>query len=307
MDIVSIGEPLMELSNTDKGIYKEGFGGDTSNFLMAAARQGVSTAYFTKIGQDTFGNSFMKLWESENVDTSYIKRMKTAHTGLYFITYTEKGHEFSYFRAGSAASTMTPEEVPEDLIASSRLLHISGISQAISNSACDAVFEAVKLAKKHNVIVTYDPNVRLKLWSWDRAKAIINATVPYSDIFMPSLEDAETLTGMSGSDKITDYYHSLGVSIVVLKLGKNGVMVSDGKQKKIIPGYVVETVDQTGAGDTFDGAFCARYVKGATPFEAAQYANAAAALSTKGYGAVTPIPREKEVEDFLSLQETLNH
>ena len=70
MDIVSIGEPLMELSNTEKGIYKEGFGGDTSNFLMAAARQGAQTAYFTQVGQDTFGDAFMKLWESEGVDTA---------------------------------------------------------------------------------------------------------------------------------------------------------------------------------------------------------------------------------------------
>lgn len=300
MDIVSIGEPLMELSNTEPGIYKEGFGGDTSNFLMAAARQGVQTAYFTQIGQDAFGNAFMKLWESENVDTSYVNRLSTAHTGLYFITYTEKGHEFSYFRAGSAASLMAPADVPEELIAKSKLLHISGISQAISNSACDAVFEAVKLAKKHNVIVTYDPNIRLKLWSVERARAIINATVPMCDIFMPSLEDAETLTGMSGAEKIADYYHSLGVSTVILKLGKHGVLVSADGHQEIIPGFVVDTVDQTGAGDTFDGAFCARYLKGATPMEAARYANAAAALSTRGYGAVTPIPREAEVEAFLA-------
>lgn len=300
MDIVSIGEPLMELSNTEPGVYKEGFGGDTSNFLMAAARQGVQTAYFTQIGQDAFGNAFMKLWESENVDTSYVNRLSTAHTGLYFITYTEKGHEFSYFRAGSAASLMAPADVPEELIAKSKLLHISGISQAISNSACDAVFEAVKLAKKHNVIVTYDPNIRLKLWSVERARAIINATVPMCDIFMPSLEDAETLTGMSGAEKIADYYHSLGVSTVILKLGKHGVLVSANGHQEIIPGFVVDTVDQTGAGDTFDGAFCARYLKGATPMEAARYANAAAALSTRGYGAVTPIPREAEVEAFLA-------
>ncbi len=303
MDIVSIGEPLMELSNTEKGIYKEGFGGDTSNFLMAAARQGVETAYFTQIGQDAFGDAFMKLWESENVDTSYVNRLSTAHTGLYFITYTEKGHEFSYFRAGSAASLMTPADVPEDLIAKAKLLHISGISQAISNSACDAVFEAVKIAKKHGVTVTYDPNVRLKLWSIERARAIINATVPACDIFMPSLEDAESLTEMSGAEAIADYYHSLGVSIVILKLGKNGVLVSADGKKEIISGFVVDTVDQTGAGDTFDGAFCAKYVKGADPFAAARYANAAAALSTRGYGAVTPIPKEEEVEEFLASRE----
>ncbi len=302
MDIVSIGEPLMELSNTEKGIYKEGYGGDTSNFLMAAARQGAKTAYFTQIGQDTFGDAFMDLWESEGVDTSHVNRLATAHTGLYFITYTEKGHEFTYFRAGSAASKMEPSDVPEKLIESSKLLHISGISQAISSSACDAVFEACKIARKNHVTVTYDPNIRLKLWSKERAAAIINATIPYCDIFMPSLEDAQSITSMEDPEKIADYYHSIGVKVVVLKLGSEGVMVSADGMKEIIPGYKVETVDQTGAGDTFDGAFCSRYIKGISPMECARYANAAAALSTKGYGAVTPIPTEKEVEEFLLAQ-----
>ena len=119
---------------------------------------------------------------------------------------------------------------------------------------------------------------------------------------MPSLEDAESLTEMTGAEEIADYYHSIGVSTVILKLGKHGVMVSADGKKEIIPGFVVDTVDQTGAGDTFDGAFCAKYLKGATPMEAAKYANAAAALSTRGYGAVSPIPRELEVEAFLAAQ-----
>ena len=104
---------------------------------------------------------------------------------------------------------------------------------------------------------------------------------------------------MEDPEKIADYYHSIGVKVVVLKLGSEGVMVSADGMKEIIPGYKVETVDQTGAGDTFDGAFCSRYIKGISPMECARYANAAAALSTKGYGAVTPIPTETEVEEFL--------
>lgn len=304
MDIVSIGEPLMELSNIDQDIYQKGFGGDTSNFLMAAARQGASTAYFTQIGQDAFGDSFMKLWKSEGVDTSYVNRLSYAHTGLYFITYTEKGHEFTYFRAGSAASLMGPADVPEEMISRAKLLHISGISQAISNSATDAVFKACKIARAHGVTITYDPNIRLKLWSKERAAAIINATLPYCDIFMPSLEDSEQITGLNEQDAIVGYYHGLGVKVVVLKLGSKGVLVSDEGVKTAVPGYKVASVDQTGAGDTFDGAFCSRYVKGLPPLACAKYANAAAALSTRGYGAVTPIPFEKEVLEFLTGQES---
>lgn len=120
MCIVAIGEPLLEFSNikTEQGdnVYLPGFGGDTSNFIVAAARQGASTAYFTHIGADAFGDLFLDLWRREGVDVSYVVRSQDAHTGMYFITYTESGHQFTYMRKGSAASKMKPEDVPESLI-----------------------------------------------------------------------------------------------------------------------------------------------------------------------------------------------
>lgn len=299
MDIVSIGEPMMEFRSANDGMYQEGVGGDTSNFLVAAARQGAKTAYITQVGQDAFGDAFMELWRREGVDTSYVKRVPDAHTGLYFITYAGREHKFSYFRKGSAASRMTPSDIPKEAIAGAKLLHVSGISQAISNSACDAVFAACQLAKKNRVAITYDPNIRLSLWPRERAAAMINGTVPYCDIFLPSLEDAQSLTGIEAPDRLADYYHSIGVKVLVLKLGSKGVLVSYGGKREVIPGFSVETVDQTGAGDTFDGAFCSQYIKGKDPLECARYANGAAALSTRGYGAVKAIPKAAEVEEFL--------
>jgi 2-dehydro-3-deoxygluconokinase len=303
MCIVAIGEPLLEFSNitTEQGdnVYLPGFGGDTSNFIIAAARQGASTAYFTHIGADAFGDLFLDLWRREGVDVSYVVRSQDAHTGMYFITYTESGHQFTYMRKGSAASRVKPEDIPEALIKKAKILHVSGISQAISESACDAVFHAINIAKKNDVIVTYDPNLRLKLWGLDRARAVIHATAAMADIFFPSQEDVQQLTGLTEPDSLVDYYHSLGIKTILLKLGSKGVLVSDSKSRKLIPGLKVDTVDQSGAGDTFDGAFCAQYLKGYGIFESAEYANAAAALSTMGHGAVTPIPYRKDTEVFL--------
>lgn len=310
MDILAIGEPLMELSDIDyEGcrVYLPGYGGDTSNFIIAASRQGVQTAYFTHVGNDTFGNRFLKLWSHEGVDADTVKVSETAHTGIYFITHTDKGHEFSYMRKGSAASLVTPDDLPVELIKNCRLLHISGISQAISDSACDTIFAAARIARENGVKVSYDANLRLKLWSLDRARAVIHATVPLCDVYMPSLEDSVSLTGLSDPKEIIEYYHKLGAVNVILKCGKNGVIVSGPengeKVYESIPGFVVDTVDQTGAGDTFDGAFCAKYLSGGGLIASANYANAAAALSTKGYGAVTPIPRRVDVEAFLASKQ----
>ncbi len=304
-DILALGEPMLEfnqLSENHRTVYLPGYGGDTSNVAVAAARQGASVGMLTRLGQDSFGDEFIKLWQAEGIDTSQIIRDNHAATGIYFVTHSEQGHAFTYFRKGSAASLIKPEELPVKAIAEAKLLHVSGISQAISNSACDTVFAAMEIAKAHNVKISYDTNLRLKLWPLNRAKAIIMETIAHSDICLPSLEDVTSLTGLRDPDTIVDFFLNRGAGIVALKLGAKGVLVADATQRQRLDGFKVQTVDATGAGDSFDGAFIAQLLAGASLAQAARYANAAAALSTKGHGAVTPIPSRQEVEAFLNSQ-----
>ena len=175
-EIVCIGEPLFELNQPHgEDIFRQGHGGDTSNCAIAAARQGASVAYVTAVGADQFGDSFLDLWKRENIDVTAVKRSPIAHTGLYFVTHGEDGHVFSYMRAGSAASRMTPDDLPEAMIRSARVVHASGISQAISSSAADTVFSAMRTARANGVLVSYDTNLRLRLWPLDRARAVIHA------------------------------------------------------------------------------------------------------------------------------------
>ena len=212
--IVGLGEPLVEFNCVhaeEPQTYLQGFGGDTSNMVIAAARLGASTGYITGVGDDPFGRMFLKLWETEGVDTCGVAIDSAAPTGVYFVTHGVHGHEFSYLRAGSAAGRLAPERLP--LVA-----------------AC----------------------------------------------------------------------HAAGAPVVVLKRGSDGCVVSDGTRREHIPGHVVRNVDATGAGDCFDGAFAARIVAGDDPFAAAHYANAAAALATKGFGAVAPLPRDAGVRALLA-------
>ncbi len=299
-DIICLGEPLLEFNHQPDGRYLPGFGGDTSNCAIAAARQGASTGYATRIGDDTFGRQFLMLWADEGVDTRAVETDGSAHTGIYFVTHSEAGHEFSYFRAGSAASRMSALDIPKEYIAGAKILHVSGISQAISDSAADAVFAALDIAKSAHVMVSYDTNLRLKLWPLDRARAVTHAAMAMCDIALPGLEDAEQLTGLQAPDDIADFYLSLGAQIVGLTLGSAGTLVATSSERQTIPAWPVDAVDATAAGDTFDGAFLAEIVAGRSPFEAAAYANAAAALSTQGYGAVAPMPRRSDVEAFMS-------
>lgn len=302
LDILAMGEPLMEFSEVERGgerVFLPGFGGDTSNAAVAAARQGARVGYFTALGGDAFGQDFLALWDREGIDRSRVPVRAQARTGIYFISHGPDGHQFSYWRTGSAASLVRPGDVPEDLVRASRVLHVSGISQAISDTACDAVFHAIAVAKAAGRTVSYDTNLRLRLWPLERARAVIHAAVALSDICLPGLDDARQLTGLQTPDEIAAHYLGLGCTVVALTLGKDGTLVAVPGESRMVPAYPVQAVDATGAGDTFDGAFLAEWLQSGDPFAAASYANAAAALSTLGYGAVAPIPRRDAVETFL--------
>ncbi len=298
-DLLCMGEPMQEFNqqpNTET--FLRGHGGDTANAAIAAARAGASVGYITAIGQDAPGESFLRLWAQEGVDSATVKRDPQAATAVYFVTHGPQGHSFSFHRTDSAASRYAPADVPAAAIRTARMLHLSGISQAISATACDACFHAMQVAREAGVAISYDTNLRLKLWPRARAVAVMHAAIAMADFCLPSLDDATALTGLDDPDAVADFYLKL-CPVVVVKLGRAGAMLATRESRTRVAPHQVAAVDATGAGDTFAGSFLARHLAGDTLAEAARYANAAAALSTTGYGAVAPIPHPAAVRDLL--------
>ena len=177
---------------------------------------------------------------------------------------------------------------------------MSAIGQAISESARATCGVAIAEARSAGVTVSYDTNLRLRLWDLDLARSVVDATVALCDILLPSLDDSQQLTGLQEPEAIVDRYLKLGAPLVALKMASQGCLVATESERFRLPGHTVQAVDATGAGDTFDGAFLARLLAGDDFRDAARYANVAAALSTRGYGAVTPIPRADEVRAALA-------
>lgn len=298
-DLVTVGEPLLEFARLEDGsrpTYLQGFGGDTSNVAVAAARQGASVAVLARLGSDAFGDAFVDLWTTEGIDTTLVQRDDTAPTGVYFIDYDAHGHRFTYLRERSAATRLGPDLLPYDALSDAKAIHVSGITQAISTESCDATFAAIAHGRANGVLVSYDPNLRLKLWPLPRARAVVLATIADVDLLLPSEDDASTLVGTDDRDAILDELLSRGARTVVLKLGPEGVIVATAERRRSIPAHPVEAVDATGAGDTFDGALLARILAGDDVEEAARHAVVAAALSTMGHGAVAPMPTRADVE-----------
>jgi 2-dehydro-3-deoxygluconokinase len=297
-EILAIGEPMVEFNQSGgrhSREYLQGFGGDTSNFSIAAARQGADVAYFTRLGDDVYGQMLRDLWAREGVDATAVQSDEDAFTGIYFVTHGESGHQFSFYRTGSAASRMHASQLPLELLRGARVLHVSGISFAISASAADTCYAAIEAAHAAGVMVSFDTNLRLRLWSKDRARGVMTDVIGLADICLPSYDDIVVITGLTDPDALVDFCLKRGARTVALKLGADGAIVADRNQRIRLEPHPCSPVDATGAGDTFGGAFVARLLAGDDLATAGRYATVAAALSTEGYGAVEPIPTADEV------------
>ena len=303
-DVVALGEAMVEFNQTAPGQpqYLQGFGGDTSNAVIAAARAGARTAYLTRVGGDNFGSSLLDLWQGEQVDTRAVEVDPSQATGIYFVTHGPQGHEFNYRRAGSAASRMTPAWLAGGAAAAIRdakILHVSGISMAISPDACETVLDAMRVAREAGTLVSLDSNLRLKLWTLQQAHDALLTALVLTDIFLPSLDDLAVLAGSKQGQELVDWSHAAGAASVVLKLGGDGALASDGQRIESIAGHRVPLADATGAGDCFCGNLLARLAMDDSLFEAARWANAAAAIAVQGFGAVAPLPRPDQVRSLL--------
>lgn len=307
VDIIALGEPMVEFNQTGEGggrLYLQGFGGDTSNFAIAAARQGARVAYASALGDDPYGALLCRLWDQEGVCHASVATNPQAFTAIYFVTHGEQGHQFSFFRSGSAASRMRPADLPLARIRAAQVLHLSGISLAISDSAADTCFAAIDEARAAGVRVSFDTNLRLKLWPVQRARAVMGEAMALCDICLPSYEDIVAITGLTEPDALVDHCLRRGAKTVALKLGERGALVANAHERHAIAPAPCTPVDATGAGDTFGGAFVARLIAGDGLADAGRYAATSAALSTQGYGAVAPIPRAEAVRAALQADQS---
>jgi 2-dehydro-3-deoxygluconokinase len=307
-DIIGLGEPLVELAAEERGPlgsvrrFRRGWGGDTFNCVVAAARLGASSGYMTRVGDDPFGRALLGLCVEEGIDASRIITDPESYTGLYLIALGEdRRHAFTYFRVGSAASRLHPDEIDEEYIGAARILHTSGITQAISDSALAAADRAIEVARRSGIVVSYDANLRPALRPIPLLRENFGTTAPRADVVFLSGEDIAHLYGDIGAEEAATRVLDLGSPLVVVKSGQAGCLVAlRDEGLYVCPPWPVELVDPSGGGDAFAGAFLVEWLlRGATLADAGRLANAVGALTVSGLGAVTPIPTRQRLEEFM--------
>jgi len=310
IDIISLGEAMVEFYSKDNvsleraKCFEKSLGGDTANLLYAASRFNKKCGFVSRVGNDEFGKYLIDVLKREGVDVSHTLVEDESSTGVYFISLLEGGErDFIYYRRDSAASHLSPANIDFSYVSKCRIFHSSGISQAISPSCREAVFKAAEIAKKSGALFSYDPNIRLKLWSAKTAREVVDCTLEMADIVVSSLEDIKSIGYPGSPDDVARNILRKGPKIVAFKLGSSGSLVMTDKERIRTPGFKVNVVDTTGAGDVFNGVFLAGVLEGRGLDETSKYANAAAALKTLGRGAVSNVPTRGEVSKFLRLRQ----
>ncbi|GGS25329.1 sugar kinase [Deinococcus knuensis] len=301
LGLIALGECMVELRADgplgDAAHLTRACGGDTLNALVSAARLGSRCGFISRVGNDPFGPGLRRAWLAEGIDVTHAP-LVDGENGVYFISLHAGGErEFTYRRADSAATQLSPADVDATYVASSGTLLLSGITQAISGSAQAATRHAAQLARQCGTRVAFDPNHRPRLWAarggLDAARAGLHELLPCVDLLLPSFPaDAALLDDSPGSaPDAARAFAALGVT-VALKGGADGAWLCDpdGEPLHVPAPPVPDVLDTTGAGDAWNGAFLHALTRAQPPEQAARTAHASAAHVIRHRGALPPPP-----------------
>lgn len=307
-EVVTLGETMVCLNPLTRGplryvpLFQKSVAGAESNFAIGVARLGHSAGWISRIGDDEFGKYVVSFVRGEGVDTSRVKVDPNAPTGIYLKElWDQEDPRVYYYRAYSAASKLSPEDLDKEYIASARYLHLTGITPALSETCQATVKVAQSLARKYGVTVSLDPNLRLKLWPIEKARSVVTELMAETDIFLPGLDEGRKLFDAWEPEKIAEIALSLGPKLVVVKLGKDGAYVATSEVRAFVPGFRVErVVDSIGAGDAFAAGFVVGLLKGYPIIKAVQLGNAAGARTVTVTGDIEGLPTWTEIQAFIN-------
>lgn len=308
MDVVSIGEIMVELNRESDGRYGLAFGGDTGNTAIYMARCGISVGYATALGDDRFSDGILALCAREGVDTSTILRAPARVPGLYMIETDAKGERsFTYWRDTAPARDLLElpgwEGVAEKILAA-RVLYVSGITLSLySNVGLGRLFALLEAVRSKGGLVAFDSNFRPRGWKNDkkRAQLVMTEALLRTDIVLPTFDDEQVLWGDADVGTTLERLVNAGPREIAVKCGPDGAVVADmGAVKHVPVPTPVTPVDTTGAGDSFNAAYLAARLKGKPPEEAALIGHALAGVVIAHRGAIVPKAATDPVTAALS-------
>jgi sugar/nucleoside kinase (ribokinase family) len=282
--VLTVGETMALLDPVEDGPLELGraltlrVAGAESNVAIALARLGIDVAWVSRVGDDRFGELVREALHAEGVDLRWVRTAPGMPTGAFF-KWREGGRSRNaYYRRGSAASTMTPADVPDEALDAVELVHLTGITAALGDGPRALVVDVARRARERGAVVTFDPNFRPALWSSAAdAAAAQDEVLPHVDWYLCGLEEGRTLFGV---DEVAAAARAAGAR--------------DAHVRTPAPADV-EVVDEVGAGDAFAAGFALGLLEGRAPEDCVRLGNLVAAGALRGTGDWETLPRRDEL------------
>ena len=305
--ILVLGELLLDFIPTQSGMrlcepgtVVKTVSGSAGIFACAAAALGAQCGFVGRVGKDPFSRLAVQTVAQAGVDTSLVVESEEGQIGLAFIEYLPEGRNYQYYRSQSAGSRLCAGDLDEKAIAQAQILHLPGMLLELNETMREACFAAVEMARRHDVLISFDPNIRKELSGDSGAIERLRRMTSYADIIKPTLEEARLLTGEHEIPAILQRLHGMGPRLVAVSRDKQGALLSAGGEEAAAPGIDVPVVDPTGAGDSFAAALCRCVQRNATLEEAARFCNCVGTLVCTRRGAIgMAIPSLAEAEALM--------
>jgi 2-dehydro-3-deoxygluconokinase len=294
--IIAVGEVMAELARGNDGRFSLGYGGDTFNTAVYLARAGIPVAYATALGDDPYSDGLAALAAAEGVAGDLILRVPGRTLGLYLIETDAAGERrFHYWREASPARELfelTEWAALAEGLLDARMIYFSGITLSLySNTGLGRFLATLELAREKGVKVAFDGNYRAHGWKGDvgRTRTVFMEALKRVDLALPTFDDETVLWGDTSPNATVERLQAFGVAEVVVKNGSQGALVGVKNGRELVPvPEVIDPVDTTAAGDSFNAAYLAARLRGDTPLDAVAKAHRLAGEKIRHRGAIMP-------------------
>jgi 2-dehydro-3-deoxygluconokinase len=308
MTVLTVGETMALLDPLGQGELSHGglltlrLAGAESNFAVGLSRLGIRVRWISRLGVDPLGDMIFDTLAGEELDLRYVVRDPGAPTGVFLKWRSGVRTQVAYYRRDSAASRLGRADVPDEALAGVRLVHLTGITLALSDGAAELVWDLARRAHAHGAQVVFDPNWRPALWpSPEEAAAAQSDVLPFVDWYLCGEEEGQVVFGTSDPASTLAAACANGAGAAVVRVGARGAIVRDpsGITTEVPSVREVRVVDEIGAGDAFAAGFAFGLLQGWRPPDCARLGNVLAAFALEGTGDWETLPRLTEIVDQL--------
>ncbi len=305
MELITFGETMAVMAPSSQGKLSDvasfslRIAGAESNTAIGVARLGHSASWISAVGDDELGRYVCESIAREGVDVSHVRTDRAHRTGLMIKEIVEDTTTVYYYRENSATSHLSADGIPFEDLQEARILHLTGITPVLSETCEQTVLAALAWAKEQGILVSFDPNIRRKIWKGKDYTPLLRELLEASDIALLGLCEGYELYGTDSPEALAEHLLGEGVRYVAIKDGGRGAWCASGEEFVFIPPVACTSVDSVGAGDGFNAGFLCGLLEKKPLAEAGRMGAIVGAMATETVGDVNGYPTREQLNERL--------